>query len=123
LPSFPTRRSSDLYLVYLRGPTGGGVFASWASLGHVTVAEPGALIGFLGPVVYQTLHGEPFPAGVQKAEHLVARGIVDAVVRNSEPGAGAASVLAFLSRHSGPVPAPGDPPAGELAFGEPENQS
>ncbi len=37
------------YLVYLRHPTTGGVFASWGSLGHVTAAEPGALIGFLGP--------------------------------------------------------------------------
>jgi acetyl-CoA carboxylase carboxyl transferase subunit beta len=53
------------YLVYLRNPTTGGVFASWGSLGHVTFAEPGALIGFLGPRVYQLLYGEPFPAGVQ----------------------------------------------------------
>ncbi len=40
------------YLVYLRNPTMGGVFASWGSLGHVTLAEPGALVGFLGPRVY-----------------------------------------------------------------------
>ena len=45
------------YLVYLRHPTTGGVFASWGSLGHVTVAEPGALIGFLGPRVYAALYG------------------------------------------------------------------
>lgn len=49
------------YLVYLRHPTTGGVFASWGSLGHITVAEPGALIGFLGPRVYEHLYGEPFP--------------------------------------------------------------
>ena len=61
------------YLVYLRHPTTGGVFASWGSLGHVTVAEPGALVGFLGPRVYEALHGEPFPAGVQLAENLVER--------------------------------------------------
>jgi acetyl-CoA carboxylase beta subunit len=42
------------YLVYLRHPTTGGVFASWASVGHLTLAEPGALIGFLGPRVYET---------------------------------------------------------------------
>ncbi|MGH3424537.1 MAG: carboxyl transferase domain-containing protein, partial [Nocardioidaceae bacterium] len=41
------------YLVYLRHPTTGGVMASWGSLGHVTVAEPGALVGFLGPRVYE----------------------------------------------------------------------
>ncbi|MEH3140215.1 MAG: acetyl-CoA carboxyl transferase [Mycobacterium kyogaense] len=68
------------YLVYLRHPTTGGVFASWGSLGHVTAAEPGALIGFLGPRVYEHLYGEPFPAGVQTAENLRRHGVVDAVV-------------------------------------------
>ncbi len=46
------------YLVYLRHPTTGGVMASWGSLGHVTVAEPGALVGFLGPRVYEALYGK-----------------------------------------------------------------
>ncbi len=68
------------YLVYLRHPTTGGVFASWGSLGHVTTAEPGALIGFLGPRVYEHLYGEPFPSGVQTAENLQRHGVVDAVV-------------------------------------------
>lgn len=67
------------YLVYLRHPTTGGVFASWGSLGHVTLAEPGALIGFLGPRVYEGLYGEPFPDGVQQAENLRAHGLVDIV--------------------------------------------
>ena len=43
------KRAHLPYLVYLRHPTTGGVFASWGSLGHVTAAEPGALVGFLGP--------------------------------------------------------------------------
>ncbi|MGB7359034.1 MAG: carboxyl transferase domain-containing protein, partial [Mycobacterium sp.] len=68
------------YLVYLRHPTTGGVFASWGSLGHVTAAEPGALIGFLGPRVYEHLYGEPFPSGVQTAENLQRHGVIDAVV-------------------------------------------
>lgn len=68
------------YLVYLRHPTTGGVMASWGSLGHVTVAEPGALVGFLGPRVYEALYGRPFPEGVQTAENLAARGVIDAVV-------------------------------------------
>jgi acyl-CoA carboxylase subunit beta len=68
------------YLVYLRNPTTGGVFASWGSLGHVTVAEPDALIGFLGPRVYQLLYGEPFPAGIQTAENLQRHGVIDDVV-------------------------------------------
>ncbi|MGA9678889.1 MAG: carboxyl transferase domain-containing protein [Mycobacterium sp.] len=68
------------YLVYLRNPTTGGVFASWGSLGHVTFAEPGALIGFLGPRVYELLYGEAFPSGVQTAENLQRHGVIDAVV-------------------------------------------
>ncbi|MEX0426017.1 carboxyl transferase domain-containing protein [Nocardioides sp. DS6] len=68
------------YLVYLRHPTTGGVMASWGSLGHVTVAEPGALLGFLGPRVYSALYGEEFPEGVQTAENLFAHGLIDGVV-------------------------------------------
>ncbi|MGW1346706.1 carboxyl transferase domain-containing protein [Kribbella sp. NPDC002412] len=72
------------YLVHLRNPTTGGVFASWGSLGHVTVAEPGALVGFLGPKVYEALHGEPFPSGVQTAENLAAHGVIDGVVEAAD---------------------------------------
>jgi len=72
------------YLVYLRHPTTGGVFASWGSLAHVTVAEPGALIGFLGPKVYEALNGRAFPEGVQRAENLVDRGVIDAVAPPEE---------------------------------------
>lgn len=68
------------YLVYLRHPTTGGVFASWGSLGHVTAAEPGALIGFLGLRVYEHLYGEPFPSGIQTSENLQRHGVIDAVV-------------------------------------------
>ncbi len=68
------------YFVYLRHPTTGGVMASFGSLGHITVAEPNALLGFLGPRVYEALYGEKFPPGVQLAENLQARGIVDAVL-------------------------------------------
>ncbi|MBZ5735719.1 acetyl-CoA carboxylase carboxyltransferase subunit alpha/beta [Nocardioides sp. TRM66260-LWL] len=74
------------YLVYLRNPTTGGVMASWGSLGHVTVAEPGALVGFLGPRVYAALYGEEFPEDVQTSENLYARGIIDAVVAPGEIG-------------------------------------
>jgi acetyl-CoA carboxylase carboxyl transferase beta subunit len=68
------------YVTYLRHPTTGGVLASFGSLAHVTAAEPGALIGFLGPRVYEALYGEPFPAGVQVAENLFDHGLIDAVV-------------------------------------------
>jgi acyl-CoA carboxylase subunit beta len=68
------------YLVYLRHPTTGGVFASWGSLGHVTVAEPGALVGFLGPRVYEALYDAPFPPDVQTSENLYEHGLLDAVL-------------------------------------------
>lgn len=72
------------YLAYLRHPTTGGVFASWGSLAQITVAEPGALIGFLGPKVYEILEGREFPPGIQTAENLAQRGIIDAVVLPDE---------------------------------------
>ncbi|SDJ24921.1 acetyl-CoA carboxylase carboxyl transferase subunit beta [Frankineae bacterium MT45] len=74
------RRSGQPYLAYLRNPTTGGVFASWGSLAHVTVAEPGALVGFLGPRVYEAIYNETFPPGVQTAENLYEHGLIDAVV-------------------------------------------
>ncbi|WP_067815768.1 carboxyl transferase domain-containing protein [Actinomadura kijaniata] len=98
------------YLVYLRHPTTGGVFASWGSLGHLTAAEPGALIGFLGPRVYEGLYGEPFPEGVQVAENLAARGLVDAVVAVGDLARVAADALEVLR--------PG-PPAAEPRPSEP----
>ena len=84
------------YLVHLRHPTTGGVFASWGSLGHVTVAEPGALVGFLGPKVYEVLEGRPFPSGVQVAENLAAKGVIDAVVSVEELPAVLDRALAVL---------------------------
>ncbi|MCC9174347.1 acetyl-CoA carboxylase carboxyltransferase subunit alpha/beta [Arthrobacter sp. zg-Y179] len=96
------------YLVYLRHPTTGGVMASWGSLGHITVAEPGALLGFLGPRVYSALYGEPFPEGVQTAENLRNRGLVDAVLPPEELPRTVHRALAMLLPGSTvPVPAPG----------------
>ena len=97
------------YLVYLRHPTTGGVMASGGSLGHVTVAEPGALVGFLGPRVYSALYGKEFPEGVQTSENLYARGIIDAVVAPAEIAGILDRALAILlaPRHGiKPVPAP-----------------
>lgn len=93
------------YLVYLRHPTTGGVFASWASLGHLTLAEPGALIGFLGPRVYAALVGRPFPDGVQTAENLRAHGLVDAVLPPAELAAYLDGVLTVIApaEHDGEV--------------------
>jgi acetyl-CoA carboxylase carboxyl transferase subunit beta len=98
------------YLVYLRHPTTGGVMASWGSLGHVTVAEPEALVGFLGPRVYEALHGQPFPRGVQTSENLFAHGLVDAVVEPED-------IADILDRALAILLAPGDPvvPSAPLA--------
>jgi acetyl-CoA carboxylase carboxyl transferase subunit beta len=103
------------YLVYLRHPTVGGVFASWGSLGQVTIAEPGALIGFLGPAVYKVLHGEPFPEGVQVAENLVAKGIVDAVVPTEDLASVTARALALLAhRPARPLLTPPEEPTQDM---------
>jgi acyl-CoA carboxylase subunit beta len=90
------------YLVYLRHPTTGGVMASWGSLGHVTVGEPGALLGFLGPKVFELLTGHPFPAGVQVAENLYAHGIIDAVVPPEEIAGILDRALAILDARPAP---------------------
>lgn len=106
------------YLVHLRHPTTGGVFASWGSLGHVTAAEPGALIGFLGPRVYEGLYGEPFPPGVQVAENLAAKGLIDAVVGIDDLAEAASRALDVLCGRppSTPVELPADLPLDETAW-------
>jgi acyl-CoA carboxylase subunit beta len=102
------------YLVYLRHPTTGGVFASWGSLGHVTFAEPGAMIGFLGPRVYEALYGEQFPTGVQTAENLCAHGLIDAVIPVHELADAVDRTLELITRRpqtaAVPRPMPTAPP-------------
>lgn len=93
------------YIVYLRHPTTGGVFASWGSLGHFTAAEPEALVGFLGPRVYEALYGKPFPDGVQTSENLFRRGLIDAVLPVEDLAGVATLVLDVL------MAARDDPPA------------
>lgn len=101
------RRAGLPYLVYLRHPTTGGVMASWGSLGHVTVAEPGSLLGFLGPRVYEALYGTPFPEGVQTAENLYDKGLIDAVVPPGKLAGIVDRALTILDyTPSGPVAAP-----------------
>ncbi len=108
------------YLVYLRNPTTGGVLASWGSLGQVTAAEPGALLGFLGPRIYRALHHRDFPAGVQTAENFAAQGLVDAVDPPGQLREVAISALAVLAAPREPPPpvpdVPDEPPAGVPAW-------
>jgi acetyl-CoA carboxylase carboxyl transferase subunit beta len=93
------------YLVCLMHPTTGGVLASWGSLGHVTWAEPGALIGFGGPRVVEMLTGEPLPDDVQRAERMLERGLLDDVVAPDELRERVGRVLAVTQ-----APLPEGPP-------------
>ena len=68
------------YIVVLTNPTTGGVTASYAMLGDVHLAEPGALIGFAGPRVIEQTIREKLPEGFQRAEYLMEHGMVDMVV-------------------------------------------
>lgn len=73
-----------LYISILTDPTTGGVTASFAMLGDVILAEPGALIGFAGPRVIAQTIGQKLPEGFQRAEFLVEKGIIDGVVERQE---------------------------------------
>ena len=101
------------YLVYLRNPTMGGVFASWGSLGHVTLAEPGALVGFLGPRVYEAIYGAPFPPGVQLSDNLAERGVIDAVCEVSEVAGAFDRMLRVVAQRVHSLP-PATPPSVDL---------
>ncbi|MGE5502310.1 MAG: acetyl-CoA carboxylase carboxyltransferase subunit beta [Ignavibacteriales bacterium] len=72
------------YIVVLTDPTTGGVTASYAMLGDIHLAEPGALIGFAGPRVIEQTIRETLPPGFQRSEFLVEKGMVDRVVARSE---------------------------------------
>jgi acetyl-CoA carboxylase carboxyl transferase subunit beta len=78
------KRAHLPYIVVLTDPTTGGVTASYAMLGDVQLAEPGALIGFAGPRVIEQTIRETLPAGFQRAEYLVEKGMVDRVVERKE---------------------------------------
>ena len=72
------------YIVVLTNPTTGGVTASYAMLGDVHIAEPGALIGFAGPRVIEQTIREKLPDGFQRAEYLLEHGMLDMVVTRQE---------------------------------------
>jgi acetyl-CoA carboxylase carboxyl transferase subunit beta len=72
------------YIVVLTNPTTGGVTASYAMLGDIHIAEPGALIGFAGPRVIEQTIREKLPDGFQRSEYLLAHGMIDMVVHRHE---------------------------------------
>ncbi len=84
------------YVVVLTDPTTGGVTASYAMLGDVHLAEPGALIGFAGPRVIEQTIRETLPPGFQRSEYLVEKGMVDRVVHRHELPEVLSAVLSML---------------------------
>ncbi|HZS84185.1 MAG TPA: acetyl-CoA carboxylase, carboxyltransferase subunit beta [Stellaceae bacterium] len=98
------------YIVILTDPTTGGVSASFAMLGDITIAEPGAVIGFAGARVIEETIREKLPDGFQRAEYLLEHGMVDLVVRRAELRQTLARLIAFLRQKTPPaeiVPLPG----------------
>jgi acetyl-CoA carboxylase carboxyl transferase subunit beta len=85
------------YIVVLTDPTTGGVTASYAMLGDVQIAEPGALIGFAGQRVIEQTIREKLPEGFQRAEYLLDHGMLDMVVPRAELKATLASVVGYLT--------------------------
>ena len=73
-----------LYISVLTDPTYGGVTASFASLGDIILAEPGAMIGFAGQRVIEQTIGEKLPDGFQTAEFLLEHGFIDKIVERKD---------------------------------------
>ncbi len=110
------------YIVVLTNPTTGGVTASYAMLGDVHIAEPGALIGFAGPRVIEQTIREKLPEGFQKAEYLREHGMVDMVIHRHHLRATVARLCRLLTKAPAgaaqsrlPVPSPPAEPAPSAA--------
>ena len=98
LPLVIFSAKGGLYISVLTHPTTGGVTASFASLGDIMLAEPGALIGFAGPRVIEQTIGERLPEGFQRSEFQLEHGFVDKVVPRSELRA---TLIQLLQLHAG----------------------
>jgi len=88
------------YIVVLTDPTTGGVTASYAMLGDIQLAEPGALIGFAGQRVIEQTIREKLPEGFQRAEYLLEHGIIDMVVPRSDLKEKLALLISYLTPES-----------------------
>jgi len=95
------------YVVVLTDPTTGGVTASYAMLGDVHLAEPGALIGFAGPRVIEQTIRETLPPGFQRSEYLVEKGMVDKVVARKDLPDTLGAILSILMQGRGRAGAAG----------------
>jgi acetyl-CoA carboxylase carboxyl transferase subunit beta len=99
------------YIVVMTDPTTGGVTASFAMLGDIHIAEPGALIGFAGARVIEQTVRETLPEGFQRAEYLLAHGILDMVTPRTDMRDTLARIVGLLR----PVPADATPETAEAA--------
>jgi acetyl-CoA carboxylase carboxyl transferase subunit beta len=91
------------YIVLLTDPTTGGVSASYAMLGDVQIAEPGALIGFSGPRVIEQTIRERLPEGFQRAEYLLDHGMIDMIVHRHHLKETLSRVMRLLTKQPPPV--------------------
>jgi acetyl-CoA carboxylase carboxyl transferase subunit beta len=92
------------FISILTNPTTAGVMASYASLGDIIIAEPGALLGFTGARVAEQTIGEKFPPGLQRAENLLQHGMIDLVVSRKELKKTLIKILHIICKH-GPTTA------------------
>src|SRR4026207_1294036 len=114
------REARKPYIVVLTNPTTGGVTASYAMLGDIHIAEPGALIGFAGPRVIEQTIREQLPNGFQRAEYLYDHGMVDMVVHRHALRGTLARICNLLTRRrSGRNIAVSDKIAGKVALKAP----
>ncbi len=103
------------YLAVLTDPTTGGVTASFAMLADLSIAEPGALIGFAGPrVIAQTIR-QDLPAGFQRSEFLLEHGMIDIIADRRQLRPTIAQALAFMGATPPEPPSPDAPPPGQTA--------
>ncbi|MHA7872229.1 MAG: acetyl-CoA carboxylase, carboxyltransferase subunit beta [Hyphococcus sp.] len=113
------REAALPYVVVLTNPTTGGVTASYAMLGDVNLAEPGALIGFAGPRVIEQTIREKLPEGFQRAEFLEEKGMVDLVVHRHELKSTLSRLVRVLIKERRQAPRPklvtNEPPAAKPA--------
>jgi acetyl-CoA carboxylase carboxyl transferase subunit beta len=91
------KKHSILYINILTDPTMGGVMASFAALGDILIAEPGALLGFAGPRVIEQTIKQKLPEGFQRSEFLLKKGQLDLVVSRSELKQTISKILRILS--------------------------
>lgn len=94
------------FISILTDPTMGGVSASFAFIGDIVIAEPGALIGFAGPRVIEQTVRQTLPAGFQRAEFLLEHGAIDLIIDRREMRDRLANLCTLLMR----IPVPVSPP-------------